>query len=304
MAFSKPVRVANFSPIEKAEALAFAQAAYDACFMEGAFSKEELADLLDETGVWSERDEEAYMKIFDDIQTLKVSYFENFAIPTRRDRIKGAINKLTEFANSRFHDRSYLYEYTCDAAKDEAYGVYLFRDSPSPLVFYRKFLTSRMQEEDLRAMYFDQTWRMIWSISKDTQSIFGLNANALNDNQLGLLYWSKIYDSISESAEPPTSHAMKDPIAVDGWMIKQSKTREAEEKVKTLPGKDADEVFVMVSSLKEAKEVKELNGADGKRILKSRARDLITSGSLDERQFSHVKQEIGIKKNELSFRGK
>jgi hypothetical protein len=296
--------VPNFSPIEKAEAAAFAQTVYDSCFMDGGFSKEELADYLAEIGIWTPEDEESYNKIFDDIQLMKVDYFDNFAVPSRRDRIKSAISKKVELANAEFHDRAYLYDYTCEAAKDEAYGSYLFKDYDSPILFYRKFLAARIQEEELRELYFDPTWRMIWSISKDTQSIFGLNANALNDNQLGLLYWSKVYDSISESSEAPNGSVMRDTIAVDGWMIKQSKNREAEERKKVLPGKEASETFVVVSSAKEAKEINNLNGIEGKQILKSRARDLTTNAELDERQFSHVKQEIGIRKNELSFRGK
>lgn len=295
--------MANFTPIEKAEASAFSQTVYDACFMDGGFSKEELADHLEEIGIWTSEDEESYTKIFDDIQLMKVDYFENFAVPSRRARIKSAISKKVESANAKFYDRSYLYDYTCEAAKDEAYGAYLFKDHYSPLLFYRKFLAARIQEEELRELYFDPTWRMIWAISKDSQSIFGLNANALNENQLGLLYWSKIYDSISESSEAPTSAVMRDTIAVDGWMIKQSKTREAEDKMKTLPTSDASENFVMVSSAKEAREINSLNNAEGKQILKSRVRDLAANGDLDERQFSHVKQEIGIRKNELSFRG-
>jgi hypothetical protein len=104
--------------------------------------------------------------------------------------------------------------------------------------------------------------------------------------------------------EAPTSSVMHDPLAVDGWLIKQSKNREAEDKKKTLPNNDSGEVFVMASSRQEVKEINNLNGVEGKQVLKSRVQDLATKGDLDERQFSHVKQEIGIRKNELSFRGR
>ena len=60
----------------------------------------------------------------------------------------------------------------------------------------------------------------------------------------------------------------------------------------------------MASSQKEVREINSLNSPEGKQILKSRAKDLANKGTLDEQQFSHVKQEIGMRKNELSFRGK
>lgn len=296
--------MANFTPIEKAEASAFSESVYDACFMDGGFNKAELADFLEESGIWTDEHETAYIKLFDDVQAMKVDYFENFAIPSKRDRIKSAISRCMDRINTQYSNKSYLSDYTCEAARDEAYGVYLFRNAESPLLFYRKFLSARLTEEALRNLYFDHTWRMVWSISKDTVTIFGLNANSLNDNQLGLLYWSKLYDNIGEAMEPPSHSAMHDTIAVDGWLIKQSKNREAEDKKKILPTREAGEIFVPISSAREIKEINDLNGPEGKKILKSRVRDLAAKGDLDERQFSHVKEDIGIRKNELSFRNK
>jgi hypothetical protein len=304
LAFKKPIRIANFSPIEKAEAAAYSEGVYDECFESGSLSKEELADYLMEVGLWTQQEEEDYLQGLEDLQQMKVDYFEMFAIETRRMKVKRAIEAKIHQLNAVFQKKVYLNEYTCEYARDEAYAYYLFRDKDYPFAFSRKFLNSRMPEDDIRSLYFDGTWRMIWGVSKDPQSIFGLSANELNDNQLSLLYWSKLYDNISESTDAPGSAVMKDSLAVDGWFIKQAKKREAEDKMKSLPTNDASENFVMVSSAKEAKEINSLNNAEGRQILKSRARDLAAKGELDERQFSHVKQEIGIRKNELSFRGK
>jgi hypothetical protein len=304
LAFKKPIRIANFSPIEKAEASAYAEAVYDECFESGSFSKEELADYLMEIGLWTQQQEEDYLKGFEDLQQMKMDYFEAFALETKRTKIKKAIDAKMYQLNIAFQKKIYLSEYTCEYARDEAYAYYLFRDKDAPFAFSRKFLSSRMSEEDIRALYFDSTWRMIWGVSKDAKSIFGVSSNQLNDNQLSLLYWSKLYDNIGESMDAPSNAVMKDPLAVDGWFIKQAKKRETEDKKNALPDQNAGEVFVMASSQKEIKEINSLNSAEGKQILKSRAKDLVAKGELDERQFSHVKQEIGIKKNELSFRGK
>lgn len=303
MAFKRPIRIPNFSPIEKAEAAAYSEEVYDRCFESGSFSKEELADHLMDVGLWSPKEEEDYLQGLEDLKQMKVDYFEVFALETRREKIKRAIEAKIHQLNAAFQKKIYLSEYTCEYARDEAYAYYLFRDRDSPFMFSRKFLNSRISEEDIRELYFDGTWRMIWGGSKDPKSIFGLSANQLNDNQLSLLYWSKLYDNIYESMDAPGNAVMKDSIAVDGWFIKQAKKREAEEKKKELPDQNAGEVFVMASSQKEVKEINNLNSREGKQVLKSRARDLATKGSLDERQFSHVKQELDIRKNELSFRG-
>ena len=256
-----------------------------------------------ELGLWSQQEEEDYLQGFEDLQQMKMDYFDAFVFEGRRTKIKRAIETKTNQLNIAFQKKIYLSEYTCEYARDEAYAYYLFRDKDCPFMFSRKFLSSRMSEEDIRALYFDSTWRMIWGVSKDAKSIFGVSSNQLNDNQLSLLYWSKLYDNIGESMDAPSNAVMKDPLAVDGWFIKQAKKRETEDKKNALPNQNAGEVFVMASSQKEIKEINSLNSAEGKQVLKSRARDLANKGELDERQFSHVKQDIGIKKNELSFRG-
>ena len=304
MAFKKPIRIANFSPIEKAEAAAYAEGVYEECFESGSFSKEELADYLIDMELWSDEEEKSFSQCLEDIQQMKMDYYEAFALETRRNKIKQAIRTKTMALNMQFQQKSYLTDYTCEAAKSEAYGFYLFRDRDCPFSFYRKFTLSNLPEDEIRGLYFDQTWRAIWSVSKDPQAIFGTTLSCLNDNQLSLLYWSKLYDSVSESMDAPASCVMKDPIAVDGWLIKQNKKRETEDRKNALPSNNAGEVFVPITSRKEIKEVNSLNDSSGKQILKSRAKDLADKGELDERQFSHVKQEIGIKKNELSFRGK
>jgi hypothetical protein len=302
--FSTPIRIPNFSPIEKAEAAAYAQSVYDECFESGSFSKEEMYDYLVDNGLWTEEKEVEYNKSFEDLQQMKVDYFEAFSLETRRNRIKGAILAKMGKINDLHGEKSYLSEYTCDYARDEAYGVYLFKDTNSPFSFYRKFVSAKIQEDVVRGMYFDSTWRTIWNVSKDPIAIFGMNLNWLNDSQLLLLYWSKVYDNIAESSEVPSHAVMKDPLAIDGWLIKQSKNREAEDKKKALPSNNAGEVFVMAGSKKEIVEINNLNSLEGKQVLKSRAKDLKTKGELDEGQFSHVKQELNMKKNELSFRGK
>lgn len=303
MAFKRPIRIANFSPIEKAEAATYADGVYSECFESGSFSKEELADYLVDMGLWSDEEENDFSKCLEDIQQMKMDYYEAFALETRRNKIKQAIRAKTMALNLQFQQKSYLADYTCEAARNEAYGFYLFRDRDCPFSFYRKFTLANLSEDQIRELYFDQTWRAVWSVSKDPQAIFGTTLSGLNDNQLSLLYWSKLYDSIAESMDAPTNSAMKDPIAIDGWLVKQNKKREAEDKKNALPSQNAGEVFVMASNQKEIKEINSLNSVEGKQVLKSRARDLATKGSLDERQFSHVKQELDIRKNELSFRG-
>lgn len=301
--FSPIVRICNFTPLQKAEASTFSEQVYQECFDTGSFTVDEMKVFLSEQGIWTEQDEEMNSVGLEELQLMKVDYFDSFALASKKERIKKSIQKKLGLLNEQFMNKNYLHEYTCEYAKEESYGIHLFIDTHAPVSFYRKFAAARLPEDSIRGLYFDNTWRMIWSVSKDAQSIFGGHLNSLNDNQLSLLYWSKLYDNIQESMEAPSSNVLKDPLAVDGWLIKQSKKRESEDRQKLLPENNAGEVFVPVKNKREAKEVMSLNSIEGRQVLKSRARDIIAKGDLDESQFSHVKRDLGIKKNELSFGG-
>ena len=299
--FKTPVRINNFSATEKAEAWMFAESVYDVCFENGSFTSLELESYLAEQGIWIESREQKYLQDLEDMQSMKVDYYDNFAIPSRRQGIKSAITKKMALVHSDHMDKTYLSEYTCEAARDEAYGIHLFNKVDNPFVYFRKFQSARISEDVIRDLYFDHTWRMVWGVSKDAMSIFGIHMNHLNENQLSLLYWSKLYDNISESSEAPSSASMKDPLAVDGWLIKQSKKRDAEERLKSIPGKDG-EVFLPARNKQEAKEIMSLNTSEASRIIKSKAKELSKGVDIDEANFAHVKQDISMKINEASMR--
>jgi hypothetical protein len=299
--FAQPVVIENFTPADKAQAWAFAQKCYQDAFEDGNYTKDELESYIEDLGYWLPEDEIRHNEDVENLQSMKVDYFEKFIFPSKRTKIKKSIDKQLDIINASFSSKTYLSEYTCESLREEAYYLYLFRDADNPFSFYRKYIVSRLSEDVLRNMYFDQIWRMVWNVSKDPVAIFGLNVNCLNDNQLGLLYWSKLYDSIGESSEGPSQAVMNDPIAVDGWLIKQSKKRAIEEKKNLIPDKDG-EVFMMAKGKKEVDEILSLNTPDAKRVIKSRAKDLKEKGSLDEFQFSHVKQDLAMQVNELNTR--
>lgn len=294
------MRIKNFTPLQKSKAWQFAQSVYKQAFESSSFTKRELDIFLDQEGFWTFAEEQNYTEEQEKVNLMKVDYFENFPIPSRREYIKKNIDKQMARLSELLLKRSYLYEFTCENIRDESYLLYFFKSRPNPFLFYRHYLASRMSEFDIRELCFDNTWRMIWATCKDPKDIFGMPVANLNDNQLSLLYWSKLYDNIGESPDSPTNAVMRDQLAIDGWMIKQGKKRDAEEKTKDMP--QVGELFIPVGSKREAAEITSLNTAEGKRIIKSRANDIKTRGDLDERQFSHIKQDISMQVNSLERR--
>lgn len=290
-------RIKNFTPIEKAEAFSYSQEIYDNHFKNGVPTKEEMLEILIEKDIWNDELENQYEEEIEKLGGLKVDYYDNFFIPVRKEELSIFIKLKEKKLNKLLSKKLYLSEYTCEQAMEDAYWTFLLAKYGDPFSLYRQFLLIRMSDEKIRSFYFDFKWRSIWQVCKDPKSIFGLDINHLNDNQISLLYWSKIYDNIQESIEPPPIQIMNDHLAVDGWMVKFSKSKEKPKNI----GVNAGEVFLPARNKKEVVEINKLNNAHGRRVLKSRASDLAKNGDLDEGQFSFIKQEKQMEINRLNL---
>jgi hypothetical protein len=111
-----------------------------------------------------------------------------------------------------------------------------------------------------------------------------------------------MYDSIYESMETPSDNIIEDDYAIDGWFTVQRRKRDDDRKESEgnkMP--ESAEVFVPVSNKKEAQRVHDMNTQQGKQVIKSRMKDLEQQGSLEEGQFSHVKQDLAMKANRQMF---
>ena len=120
--------------------------------------------------------------------------------------------------------------------------------------------------------------------------------------QKSLINWTRMYDSIYESMETPSDSIIEDDYAVDGWFVVQRRKRDDDRKASEgnkLP--ESAEVFVPVKNEKEANRVYDMNTQQGKQVIKSRTKDLEERGSLEEGQFTHVKQDLAMKANRQMF---
>lgn len=290
------LRIPNFSPLEKAEAFGVAQEQFDKHFRIGTPTRDEMLEYLYDLNIWSETLEQEYEKELDKLNDLKVDYYDNYFLTSKKEELSLFIGLKEVKLNKLLAKKLYLSEYTCEMAMDEAYWHSLLGRHGDAFILYRNFLSSRISEEKIRSIYFDQKWRAIWYVSKDPKTIFGCDMNWLNDNQLSLLYWSKMYDNIGESPDAPDQKIMVDSLAVDGWMIKYSRNKDKPKNI----GGNAQEVFLPAKTTRDVKEINSLNSQHGKRIIQSRSVDILKHGEVDESDFTFIKQEKQMEINRLS----
>ena len=284
--------------------------AYDDALFSGVYTRKEMMEILKENGVWTKKQEDKMQENSLVLDRLKERFFDNFFLPASKD-IKKEIKQL-EREQLRLHETKHANDHLdCEGIASysrwswmienntfyESGEKYTFEDVDVSTVL-RYYHQERIPQEKIRELARTLPWRNIWAncnqIPKDA---FDRKPNELSEHQTSLLDWTRLYDNISESAEPPKEAIINDDYALDGWLIKQRNKRDKESIKSKYSGLDhkhqgADEVFVMARTKEEAKEIYELNDIESKVAIKSRMEEVKNKKSVSYQDFKDVKIKV------------
>jgi len=263
---------------------------YDEALLSGIYTKDEMLEIMKEQGVWSDEEEEEIEQTRKSMEDVKVQIYKSFFnAPKRektRDKLKDLQKKQLKLLSKKHANDQNNCEGIATYAKwnwvienstyTEDNNKYDFSDVGIATVL-RKYNADNLDLDQFRELARTDPWRSIWASSQTPESIFKRAASELSSDQQTLLSWTRLYDSIAESPEMPSDKIVDDDDAIDGWLIEQRKKREKEKNKFKLDGYDdkhqgADEVYVMTSSKEEAAEVYEMNDAEGRMTVRSRAK--------------------------------
>jgi len=89
---------------------------------------------------------------------------------------------------------------------------------------YFEILQNSVTTKTIREVARSSAWRIRWNIGKkNVYTLFGADIRDFNDNQLELLYWSQVYDSVYNSMEPPPNSVVEDDVKLDAWLKEKNK---------------------------------------------------------------------------------
>ena len=213
--------------------------AYDDALFSGVYTRKEMLEILKENGVWTKEQEDKMQENSLVLDRLKERFFDNFFLPASKD-IKKEIKQL-EREQLRLHETKHANDHLdCEGIASysrwswmienntfyESGEKYAFEDVDVSTVL-RYYHQERIPQEKIRELARTSPWRNIWAncnqIPKDA---FDRKPNELSEHQTSLLDWTRLYDNISESAEPPKEAIINDDYALDGWLIKQRNKRD------------------------------------------------------------------------------
>jgi len=281
--------------------------------LEGVLTESEMQAYMLAHGFWSIEEETELSTASTRIDALKEEMYSSYAAfkSTQVERLRRMLTKARTRAGELFRKRHNYDIYTCDglatihrlqyvlartAVDIEGHAIVDMDD------FYMRQLAeqytlSKPSDEEIRQLSKSAIWQTIWHSSKGSTGVFGVPAVNFSDEQRNLISWSRLYDNINESMEPPEKTVLEDDDLLDGWLILQYKKREAEKQKGRSGGYGqrhggAQEVFIPAETAEDARRIEGMNSFEGKITKRQRANLVKQYGRIEEQNMPDSRQEI------------
>ena len=287
----------------------FAQEEYDEALIDGIWTQSEAEEHLISMGFLPKDHEKELEQMTENIDNMKVDYFNHFYDSTTKSYIKKNLEKQ-QARYDELHSKKYaFYDKTCDYLKKYCFLSYTLqknaftRDKELAANFYPVQLlhgrhVSVVNELSIHAREIAKSieWKNRWYSSK--LGCFENKISSLTDIQLAVISWSTYYEGIYQSMDRPSEELIDDDIAIDGWSIVEKRKRSKEEKQrnaeKMLPEnmKNAGEIFIMAKNKKQAEDIMSLNGRESFEKINMLKHDLKQSSVVDEANLTSTRREL------------
>jgi hypothetical protein len=291
-------------------------------FYNGAMSQQQAVQLLIENNLWSAKLAEELETAKKNIDVLKIELY-NYAYKSAETRtIRRAIQVTIDRVNELEAMKSKFDHLTAEGIASLAKTSFLicnnlFHLDKTPVKDVDNRLVEKvigycnkkaLGEAVYRELARSEPWNSIYSAGKTGREVFDCCAVELTIEQRVLLFWTKVYHSIYESSECPHQSIIDDDWMLDGWLLKEAREREMNQKKASLEDQlgisahvgKAAEIGVMVSSPEDAKNLMEtMNSPEANARRRQRDKQIVEKGEVKEINLTDVRQDLMMKYNQL-----
>lgn len=299
------------------EALEVYNESYDQSLADGLMTEDESEEMMRSTGIWTEEDDAKVEGIKKDMEKLKIEIYNNRTKAHIRERIRQYIRIAEKALYETVNLKNAYFANTCEgtAALDKTTWIianttyhnnklYDFEDVQVDHVVM-KWRESFLEENIIRELARNEPWSSYWRIRENLniKLFYNDEDSEITENQKNLIMWSQLYDNIQESMDAPSNEVVEDDDVLDGWFVVQAKKRQKEKLEKEFNAKtgdkikNADEVYVMSSSVEENELIENMNDLNSRRIKRERASTLASKGTARQHEF---KDELLDKRAEIN----
>ncbi len=291
---------------------------------------DELYDWMVENEYWSYKEEEDIKVFKKNLEELQVKLFElgfkGREKQITKDLIKQTRQKLNNL-NTKRHSFDFLsingaataekHKYLtglgiCDGTGKALFTPDTFWTATFPLLdrLIIKHCECAITTTQYREIARNEPWRQHWSAREGHDGVFGRPTRDLTNEQLTLISWTRLYDSIWQHPECPGEDIVDDDDALDGFLILDSRKRKKQsdqDYVDSLSKdphiKNASEVFVAVDNPEDAKRIMDLNSTSSRSIIRGRDKHIAKTGKVSEADLPDVKRQLMMEINKAAMAG-
>lgn len=283
-------------------------------------SFDDIIKMMKEKGLWSDTEEKELNNIPKILDECKVGLFNSFFRAKQRENYRKRIKLIKDRFVELINKRNALFHISSDYIASLSRSQYLIgvslRDSAGNRVFVddsfmevsshiidlslSAFREQQLDSEFIRKLSRSELWHSIWNASKCDNSLFGVPAINYTEDQRNIIMWSKLYDSISENPEAPSSEYYSDDDFIDGWLIVQNDKYKQEkskshgdnifDKHKNKNGRQ--ELFIPIDNDEDFKRVEAMNDTEARMIKKQRMQLLSQKGRVSEEKMIDSQLEM------------
>lgn len=246
-------------------------------------SEKAILDLIISEFGWNYANEEFLEEYPSLAKDIKIKLFQNMYNPILKMNLKKELKELAKEYSRLYNIKNTFHYMTPHGIADANKWhfiinncVYNNKREKQKYIFQKSkivtnlVLSEYLTDSILRNIANNEPWSSIWYASEG-KDIFAGKVCDYNSEQIRLISWSKMYQNIRMSNNPPSEDVIEDDDILDGWMAISSMEREKERNIATAEGRitnkkirGSQEVFVPVSSKEEAKHIQSLNTASNK----------------------------------------
>lgn len=210
---------------------------FDRAKARGLPSEEEIFADLEEQGIWSKSDESEIETQKFYVQSL-IKNKKNLVLKSATERINQQINEAQEKLSGLTAQKASLITNSCDNyALNRANDFYMFnsfyktQDLDDPLYTQEEFedtstkevttlvriynsFHEKFSEKNIQHLAVQDFYKIYYSFSESTMDFFGVPVVKLNNFQLNLLIYTRIFKNIFEMNEDIPDKIKKDPEAL------------------------------------------------------------------------------------------
>ena len=167
---------------------------------------------------------------------------------------------------------------------------------------------------EYRKMARSEPWRQYWGAKDGTSSVFNCSSADLTEEQLNLISWTRLYDSVFSHPKCPDDSIIEDDDCLDGFLIKDRREREKEsgptieDIVQNEKIRGSEEVYVALASdldveptAEEGKAIYEMNSEQSKAIMRQRNKFIKEKGTVNYSELPDVRQRLQMEINKASL---